>query len=397
MFKLKHCAYVAGLATCTFIGFKTYNYFFDFKQPSLELIGLKDQGYYCGNIDCSLLCDKSGSVNVWLDGKPLVKEFKINRADVEQPFTVQTRTLSQGMHQIKLELVDSTYHRNKVVHEATFFVDNVPLQAAFVKPDSEFKVLQGRTLKVQFQVNKEIHEAKVLALSETFNCWPEAKNSSIYECLIPISCEEVANEYLLTVAIKDHVGTTLNLENKFQILPAQFKTQKLTLSAEHLAKEKALGDDSSLFEQTIATLATESPNEKLWRGTFSAPIDIVRTTCDFGTLRITQEKGKYRHCGVDVINAPKSVVWAPQAGKVVLKNRYANSGNTVVVDHGHGVLSMFFHLDSIADINVGDSVAMGNRLGTIGKTGYADGYHLHWEMRINNKPVDPMQWVKLNF
>jgi murein DD-endopeptidase MepM/ murein hydrolase activator NlpD len=58
---------------------------------------------------------------------------------------------------------------------------------------------------------------------------------------------------------------------------------------------------------------------------------------------------------------------------------------------------MFFHLDDFAPINVGDKVAKGRPLGYLGKTGYASGYHLHWEMRINNIPVDPMQWTNSTF
>ena len=91
---------------------------------------------------------------------------------------------------------------------------------------------------------------------------------------------------------------------------------------------------------------------------------------------------------------PRSVVWAPQDGIVVMKDRFAPSGNTVIVDHGLGILSLFYHLEDFADIEVGQKVAQGNPLGTIGKTGFATGYHLHWEMRINNTPVDPLQWVK---
>jgi murein DD-endopeptidase MepM/ murein hydrolase activator NlpD len=55
---------------------------------------------------------------------------------------------------------------------------------------------------------------------------------------------------------------------------------------------------------------------------------------------------------------------------------------------------MFFHLEDFANINVGDKVAMGRPVGTLGKTGHATGYHLHWEMRINNIPIDPMQWTR---
>ena len=92
---------------------------------------------------------------------------------------------------------------------------------------------------------------------------------------------------------------------------------------------------------------------------------------------------------------PRSVVWAPQDGIVVMKDRFAPSGNTVIVDHGLGILSLFYHLEDFADIEVGQKILQGNPLGTIGKTGFATGYHLHWEMRINNTPVDPLQWIKM--
>ena len=141
----------------------------------------------------------------------------------------------------------------------------------------------------------------------------------------------------------------------------------------------------------------QSQPEKLWRGAFCTPIDIQQVTCEFGAVRTTQEKGRYMHKALDVYNAPRSVVWAPQDGVVVLKDRYADAGNTVVIDHGYGVLSLFYHLEDFAKVEIGQKVAKGNPIGTIGKTGYATGYHLHWEMRVNNIAVDPMQWTKQNF
>ncbi|MFC1845664.1 M23 family metallopeptidase, partial [Candidatus Dependentiae bacterium] len=80
-----------------------------------------------------------------------------------------------------------------------------------------------------------------------------------------------------------------------------------------------------------------------------------------------------------------------------IKDRFVHSGNTVVVDHGWGILSMYFHLDDFANIEVGKKLAQGNPVGTIGQTGYAKGYHLHWELRVKNTAVDPMQWTKQSF
>ena len=90
-------------------------------------------------------------------------------------------------------------------------------------------------------------------------------------------------------------------------------------------------------------------------------------------------------------------MWASQDGVVVIKDRYVHAGNAIVLDHGCGVVTIYFHLDSFADINVGDTVKKGKPVGTLGMTGYATGYHLHWELRVNNIAVEPMQWTTYDF
>lgn len=397
MLKMRSIALLLGFALVGWVGWYTYSYFFDATIPSLLITGIEQDTYYCGDIACCVASDKCGELSVWLDGTPLVSNFSVRSKNQEYPFTVPTKTISNGKHDLKIEFIDNTYHKNKKSLDRSFLVDNIPLQAAFVRTENDYKVLQGRTLHLQFQVNKEVKEAKVHALSQDYECFPESKNSPIYECFIPISCEETPNEYLLTVELKDRVGNELHLENRFQVVMFPFKKQFLQVSQDKLEEERRLADDMSSLEELLANLAKQSPREKLWRGNFCAPIDIAKITCEYGTVRTTKEKGRYIHRALDVINMPKSVVWATQDGVVVVKTRYANSGNTVVIDHGWGVLSLFFHLDSFANINVGQKIAKGNPIGTLGKTGYATGYHLHWEMRINNIPVDPLQWTKQNF
>ena len=193
------------------------------------------------------------------------------------------------------------------------------------------------------------------------------------------------------------MGNTINLENKFQVVAYPFKKTTLRIDAKKIEKEKEAGKATSEFEELLEQLNTQSPQKKLWRGAFCTPIDIIRTTCEFGTIRTTQQKGKYQHKAVDIINMPKSVVWAAQNGIVVMKDRFEESGNTVAIDHGWGIISMYFHLNDFANITVGQKISKGNPIGTMGKTGYAKGYHLHWEMRVNNIPIDPMQWTKRTF
>ena len=396
MIRLKHILLLVAAVLIGWVGWGSYFYFFDKTLPGLSLLGLQDDGYYCGDIQCAVSSNKPGEISVWLDGQPLINKFKLAYREQEHPFAIPTKTITNGKHVLKAEFTDATFRKNNVTIEREFNVENTPLQAAFVKPDADYKVFQGRTLHLQFQVNKEIKEAKVQALANTYPCFPESKNSLIYESYIPISCEENPNEYLFSIEVTDKVGNTLTLDNKFQVVMYPFKKQTITVSDEKIKEEKELAQADNI-EQTIEELTKNSLQEKLWRGAFCAPIDITRVTCEFGTVRTTQQKGRYAHRALDVINAPKSVVWATQNGVVALKDRFGGSGNTVIVDHGMGILSLFFHLEDFANISVGQKIAKGNPIGTIGKTGYATGYHLHWEMRVNGVPVDPMQWTKAIF
>lgn len=396
-FKLKHLLTVAACGVFVWVSYGVYTYFFDNSMPHISINGLQEGGYYGGDLTCQISSSKNGELAILLDGQPLISSFKLSAKSQNHPFSIPTKTISNGQHTLKITLTDSTYYKNKAVIEHAFVVDNAPLQAALLRSDVDYKVFQGRTLHVQFQVNKPIKQAQVRALANTYECYPESPKSLIYECFIPVPCEETPNEYLFSAEITDKVGNKLNMDNKFQIVMYPFKKQILNVSAETVKKERELGLANNGLEEILQNLAAKSPHEKLWRGSFCTPIDIAKITCDFGTIRTTQEKGRYMHKALDVINAPRSVIWATADGIVVLKERFAGSGNTVVLDHGCGVLSLFYHLEDFADIKLGQKVAKGSPIGTLGKTGYATGYHLHWEMRVNNIAIDPMQWTKSNF
>lgn len=379
------------------IGSKVYFFFFDTTQPQLVLDGLQESKYYSADVRCNVKANKSGELSIWLDNKPLVTSFKFNRITQGYDVSIPTKTLSNGKHLLKVRLADRTYHQKVTSLECPFYVDNVPLQAALVKQEGQYKVFQGRILHLQLQVNKEIDRAFVMVLSQKYECFPESKNSSIFESFIPIACEETPNEYLLTVDVVDRVGNAVTLENKFQVVVYPFKKQNLVMTAQKIAEIEKEPKEERDFEEVLEQLTMQSPREKLWRGPFCMPLDLVRVTCDFGTVRTTQEKGRYMHKAIDIIGVPKCVIWAPQDGVVVLKERFPMGGNTVIIDHGWGVLSLFCHLDSFADISVNKKVMQGNPIGIMGSTGYAKGAHLHWAMMVNNVPVDPMQWTRTSF
>lgn len=384
-------------------GYRNYLYFFSETVPNFKIHGIENEGYYGQDIKCIIEGSddyKVSNISIYLDDLPLISNFKISRKRFDYNFNIPVDTLDNGEHKLRVNIESGAYSKAKNNKEIKFYVDTLPIQLAFIKNSSDNNVYQGRTVHIKFKVNKEIKGAIATCLSSKYDCFPESHKSLIYECYIPTDCELVSGEYPIIVEVSDKIGNKLTSETKFKSLSFPFKKQVIKIAPEKIKEANDSGLSEKQFESVVEELTFKSPKEKLWKGSFITPIEIKdrnQITTEFGVIRATQERGLRQHKALDLYTTPKSVVWASQDGVVVLKDTFAHSGNTIAVDHGYGLISLYFHLDSFADINVGDKVKKGNPLGKLGKTGYATGYHLHWELRLSNVPVDPMEWTKSNF
>ena len=99
------------------------------------------------------------------------------------------------------------------------------------------------------------------------------------------------------------------------------------------------------------------------------------------------------HSGADFASAPNTPIFAAADGQVVLRDQLNIRGNTVVINHGWGIYTLYAHQTTI-EVNVGERVTSGQIIGTAGSTGRVTGPHLHWEVWVNGIPVNPLQWVQ---
>ena len=111
-------------------------------------------------------------------------------------------------------------------------------------------------------------------------------------------------------------------------------------------------------------------------------------TSAFGTRRIYNGKPRSPHPGLDLRAATGTTVNSSGAGRVGLAQELYYSGNTVIVDHGGGLFTLYAHLSKLL-VEVGEYVRAGQAVGLSGATGRVTGPHLHWGAKIGNRPFDP--------
>ena len=116
----------------------------------------------------------------------------------------------------------------------------------------------------------------------------------------------------------------------------------------------------------------------------------------FGVARVFNGMLRSRHLGVDFAGRPGAAVRAANRGVVALVADLYLSGTTILIDHGAGLVTGYFHL-SRALVSVGDSVARGQLIGHVGASGRVTGPHLHWLAGYGGLTVDPLSLVNLDF
>jgi murein DD-endopeptidase MepM/ murein hydrolase activator NlpD len=119
----------------------------------------------------------------------------------------------------------------------------------------------------------------------------------------------------------------------------------------------------------------------------AAPVKGVRSA-SFGSRRVFNGQARNPHTGMDIAAARGLPVRAPLDGTVIDTGDYFFNGQTVIVDHGRGFMTMYCHLSSIR-VAVGDHVGKGSMLGTVGATGRVTGAHLHFGVMLNRAWIDP--------
>lgn len=178
----------------------------------------------------------------------------------------------------------------------------------------------------------------------------------------------------------------------FQVRDKRYEAQYITLQNKRQVNPNPLDLERIRGEQSRSRRAFGHWSEPASVDTqFQLPV-VGPISGSFGKRRFFNNQPRRPHSGLDIAAATGTPVVAPAAGRVVEHGNYFFNGNTVFVDHGRGLVSMFCHLDSY-QVEVGDWLEAGQPFAEVGATGRVTGPHLHWSVSLNNARVDPSRFL----
>ena len=206
--------------------------------------------------------------------------------------------------------------------------------------------------------------------------------------LIPLDYRTTPGMYVMEAAVMKNGGIIHKLEQNITVDSRDFAVQKMNVSPELLSRRN---DDLWAEDRIFTSQARSQPNPKpLWEGSFLQPVE-GRITTQFGQIRYINDQESGRHSGLDIAAPEGTPIVASNQGIVVLARFLHVTGNTIILDHGLNLFTSYAHLDQI-NVQLGQQVAKGQIMGTVGNTGFSTGSHLHWAVSIGSVFVDP-DWV----
>ena len=253
-------------------------------------------------------------------------------------------------------------------------------------------IVQGRTGRLVVSSVRPL-ELRGAWLDRPLVFTPLDENGLRHFALLPVPALQDPGSYELTIGYTTAQGQPVDQLWALTVEGGGYGSQQIVIDeVRAAAMTPAVVQDEA---QRVIDLWTQVSPDLRWRSPFLRPIDLqFATSSSFGTRRTysVSDIGNF-HAGQDFGAPEGALVTAPAAGVVVLAEPLVVRGNAVILDHGRGIFTGYWHLSELK-VTPGQAVAPGDVIGLVGNTGLSTGAHLHWELRIDGVAVDPMQFLE---
>jgi len=342
--------------------------------------------------------------------------FPLGTYNTRIPLTINPRKLGlkEGPFTLSVSTTDRSLWRwgkgNTATAQTHMIVDRTPPNITLIF--NTHRIRQYGTGVAVFNTSPDAVKAKVQIGKLTFKAYPiRSDKQALWTVLFGIPpyagsqkarliTEDRAGNirivtlpfHLLAQKVKRetfHISNTFIQNKIYPLLPPEEKSLSPVQAFKKVNEELRREDEEKLFQ-----LAAQSSNTKLWKGAFIR-MKNSRVTATFGDQRTYVYKGKVIshsiHLGYDLASVAHAPVPAGNTGQVLFTGFMGICGNTVLIDHGLGLTSLYAHLKRIT-VRTGELVKKGKIIGYTDSTGLATGDHLHFSILLSGHPVDPSEW-----
>jgi len=257
----------------------------------------------------------------------------------------------------------------------------------------DYRSLQpGEVIKVTLSGQAAIRQAHIRFSGKKSTLWKDESTGDYFVFLgLDLGLQPGIKTLVVTAQLED--GTLGTLQREIQVIPKDFPVEKLRVEQKYVTPPAEVLERIRLESELMRSIYDSTSPDWLGEGPFVLPT-VGRVNPNFGRRRVFNDQPRSQHSGVDISTPHGTPVLASNSGRVVLNHGLYYAGNTVVIDHGLGLFTIYLHLSRML-VEEGAFVRKGDPIGEVGATGRVTGPHLHWSVRIRGSRVDPLSLLDM--
>jgi murein DD-endopeptidase MepM/ murein hydrolase activator NlpD len=260
--------------------------------------------------------------------------------------------------------------------------------AATVSANSR-EVLQGEIVELRLS-GATLVDLQGRIGKESIHFFPAGENG--YAAIVGVDLDAKPGPVKIIVKGKTASGEHLERQLELEIKAKAFLQEEFSVPAAFDQLSREVLERIRREQERLERVFVASPPTRIWDGPFVPPV-MGSITAPFGYRRVVNGVPRAPHTGADLRAALGTEVVAANHARVVLLGEFFFSGKSLVLDHGAGLFTMYFHLSDFK-VREGGVVRKGEIIGLSGMSGRVTGPHLHWGARINNARIDPFELVE---
>lgn len=256
---------------------------------------------------------------------------------------------------------------------------------------SSYKVKNGTTALL-FINKKNINDVKLTFENQNINFFKNPFKENSFYALLPITYYQKLGKFRIIASyLQNNKRVFEGID--LQVIDGEYESEVINVKPSKLKPPKDLEIKTKKEYEEAIKIYNTTTNEIYWDSEFILPLN-SKITSNFGTKRVYNQQIKSYHSGTDFKAPDNTPIYATNSGIVKLAKDRFYAGKSLIIDHGNGVYSSYFHLNKI-NFKVGDFVKKGEIIALSGSTGRITGPHLHFAFRINGIQVDPLDAIKI--